>query len=292
MRGGVCLARGLNISTLVVGVVVVSLGTSAPEFFVSLTAALANQPDISVGNVVGSNISNIGLVLGLAAFILPITVRSASVIYDGPVMIVSGILLYLFGARNNTLDRWEGIFFCVILVLFIIFSLVRSRKTNQMLGIKKVEARYSLKLSLLIVILSSVGLMFGADLLVDGATVVARDFGVSERAIGISIIAVGTSVPELATSVIAAMKKEMDISIGNIIGSNIYNTFGILGFTAVVRPLNFNEKILNFDIFWMLGFFLVLYFFILPLLGAKLRRYQGILFLAAYAYYIYLVFYF
>lgn len=291
VRGGICLARGLNISTLVVGMVVVSLGTSAPEFFVSLTAAIADQPDISVGNVVGSNISNIGLVLGLAAVILPITVRSVSVKYDGPVMIISGILLYVFGMKNSTLDRWEGILFCVLLLVFIVVSLIRSRKANQMLGVKKLEAKYSLKVSLLIVVISSVGLMFGANLLVDGAIVMARDFGVSERAIGISIIAVGTSIPELATSVIAAIKKEMDISIGNIIGSNIYNTFGILGTTAIIRPLQFNEKILNFDIFWMLGFFLVLFIFILPFKGGKLRRYQGMIFLIGYAFYIYLVFY-
>ncbi len=288
VRGGVSLAHRLSISTLVVGVVVVSFGTSAPEFFVSLTAALGGQPDISVGNVVGSNISNIGLVLGITAIIMPISVKQATLKYDGPVMILSGVLLIIFGRSSALLDWWEGLLFCFILAAFVIFTITHSRKRK--VAMKIVKAKYSLWVSLVIILGSSIGLMFGSGLLVKGAEKLAFDFGVSERVISISVIAVGTSIPELVTSIIAAARKEMDISIGNIIGSNIYNTLGILGFSAAVKPLELNSAILSSDLWWMMGFFVVLYLFIFPFKTGYLRRSEGVLFLVAYVFYIYMVF--
>jgi len=289
VKGGVCLAKRFKISTLVVGLTIVSLGTSAPELFVSLSAALKGHPDIALGNVIGSNISNIGLVLGLSSLILPIAVRSSSVRFDWPVMMFSGVLLFLFGL-DGKLGRLEGFIFTSLLAAFIVFLIVRSRKANMKSRTVREIYKFSLPGAIAIVLASSVGLMSGASLLVEGATELAKSFNVSERAISISMIAIGTSLPELATSVVAALRKETDISIGNIIGSNIYNSFGILGITSLVEPIKINLDILGYDMLWMLGFFLLLFIFILPLKGGTIYRYKGFIFLVLYIIFIYFVF--
>jgi cation:H+ antiporter len=289
VKGGVCLAKRFKISTLVVGLTIVSLGTSAPELFVSLSAALKGNPDIAIGNVIGSNISNIGLVLGLSALILPIAVRSSSVKFDWPVMMFSGILLLLFGL-DGKLSRFEGFIFTSLLISFIVFLIVRSRKANMKSRTVREIYKFSLPGAIAIVLASSVGLMIGANQLVEGATKLAHNFNVSERAISISMIAIGTSLPELATSVVAAIRKETDISIGNIIGSNIYNTFGILGITSLVEPIQVNFEIMGYDMLWMLGFFLLLFVFILPIKGGIIYRYKGFIFLLLYIIFIYFVF--
>ncbi len=289
VKGGVCLAKRFKISTLVVGLTIVSLGTSAPELFVSLSAALKGHPDIALGNVIGSNISNIGLVLGLSSLILPIAVRSSSVKFDWPVMMFSGVLLFLFGL-DGKLSRLEGFIFTSLLAAFIIFLIVRSRKANMKSRTVREIYKFSLPGAIAIVLASSVGLMLGASLLVEGATELAKSFNVSERAISISMIAIGTSLPELATSVVAALRKETDISIGNIIGSNIYNTFGILGITSLVEPIKINLDLLGYDMLWMLGFFLLLFIFILPFKGGTIYRYKGFIFLVLYIIFIYFVF--
>lgn len=289
VKGGVCLAKRFKISTLVVGLTIVSLGTSAPELFVSLSAALKNHPDIALGNVVGSNISNIGLVLGLSALILPIPVRSRSVKFDWPVMMFSGVLLFLFGL-DGYLNRFEGIILTTLLSAFIVFLVMRSRQANMKSRTVREIYKLSLPGAIAIVLVSSVGLMFGANFLVEGATEMAMSFNVSERAISISMIAVGTSLPELVTSLIAAMKNETDISIGNIIGSNVYNTFGILGITGIVEPLSISKEIMSYDIIWMFAFYVLLFIFILPLKGGIIHRYKGFLFLILYLIFIYFVF--
>lgn len=287
--GGVCLSRRLNISTLVVGLTVVSFGTSAPELLVSLHAAISGHPDIAIGNVIGSNISNIGLVLGITSLIFPLAVRSSSIKFDWPVMMASGLLLYWFGL-DGMFNRLEGMIFLVLLVLYIVYSLTKSRKTEARVPKIPVEFKMSFLLTVFVILLSTVGLMFGARLLVQGATDIALFFNVSERAISVSIIAVGTSLPELVTSILAAIKKESDISIGNIIGSNIYNTFGILGVTGAVKPIMLSDKIMGADLFWMMGFFLLLFLLILPFKGGMITRLKGFVLLLLYTLYIYIVF--
>lgn len=289
IKGGVCLAKRFKISTLVVGLTIVSLGTSAPELFVSLSAALKGHPDIAFGNVIGSNIANIGLVLGLTALILPIVVRSRSVKFDWPVMMISGIYLFLFGL-DGRLNRLEGFILTVSLIGFIVFLVMRSRKANMKSRTVREIYKFSLPGAIVIVLASSIGLMFGANFLVEGATELAEMFNVSERAISISMIAVGTSLPELVTSVIAATRKQTDISIGNIIGSNVYNTFGILGVTSLVEPIKISDEIMRFDMPWMFGFFILLFIFILPLKGGTIYRYKGLIFLILYIIFIYFVF--
>ena len=289
VKGGVALSSHFKISTLVVGVTVVSFGTSAPELFVSLDAALSGSPDISIGYIVGSNISNIALVLGFTAVLLPLPVRSNSIKYDWPVMMGASLLFYAF-ALNQYLETWEGIIFVLLLVSFMVWTIWKSRKDNQGLSDEFRPAKYSIPIAIALIVASSFGLYFGANLLVDSAKNIALDFGVSERVIGLTVVAFGTSVPELATSAVAAYKKEMDISIGNIIGSNIFNILGVLGVTSIIKNIFVSEPIISFDIFIMLGVSILLFLLILPLKRGKLHRWKGALLLSSYLIYVYLVF--
>ena len=219
----------------------VAFGTSSPELMVSLRAALAGQSDISVGNVVGSNICNIGLILGLCALITPIATNSQIVRIDIPIMIGITALSLLLMADGN-LGRTEGIIFVLILVAYVIFSIyIARRQPADALGAEFGEEVKISKRGLAIDILMVIGglalLLFGARFLVDGAVIIARTYEWSEALIGLTIVAIGTSLPELATSLLAAVKKESDIAVGNIVGSNIFNLVGILGITAIVHPL-------------------------------------------------------
>jgi len=289
VKGGVALSSHFRISTLVVGVTVVSFGTSAPELFVSLDAALSGSPDISIGNVVGSNISNIALVLGFTAILLPLPVRSNSIKYDWPVMMGASLLFYVF-ILNHKLETYEGIIFIILLISFMVWTIWNSRRENRGLSEEFPEAKHSIPIAVLLLVASSVGLYFGANLLVDSAKNIAIEFGVSERVIGLTIVAFGTSVPELATSAVAAFKKEMDISIGNIIGSNIFNIFGVLGVTSIVKNIRITEAIISFDVLIMLAISVLLFLLILPLKKGKLHRWKGVLLLSSYFIYVYLVF--
>lgn len=289
VKGGVALASHFKISTLVVGVTVVSFGTSAPELFVSLDAALSGSPDISIGNVVGSNISNIALVLGFTAILLPLPVRSNSIKYDWPVMMGASLLFYIF-ALNGKLQTIEGIAFVVLLIFFMVWTIWNSRRENRNLSEEAKPAKQSIPVAVLLIAASSIGLYFGASLLVGSAKNIAFDFGVSERVIGLTIVAFGTSVPELATSAVAAYKKEMDISIGNIIGSNIFNILGVLGVTSIIKNIRVSAEIISFDALFMLAVSVFLFLLILPLKKGKLHRWKGVLLLSSYLFYVYLVF--
>jgi cation:H+ antiporter len=289
VKGSVSLARHLNVSTLVVGVIFVSFGTSAPELVVSLKAALESHPDISTGNIIGSNISNIALVLAVSAIVLPISVKPTTIKFDWPIMMIASLLFYFF-SLNYVLETWEGIIFILMLIGFIWYSISKSRRDNATLKEEILSPEYSLFVSILIIMLSCAGLVGGANFMINGATKIARELGVSERIISISIVALGTSIPELATSVAAAFKKEMDISIGNIIGSNIFNILAILGITSIVKNITINPMIVCFDIFIMLGISLLLFIFILPLRGGTLSRLKGILLFCVYIVYIWLIF--
>ncbi len=289
VRGGVSLARHFRVSTLVVGMTIVSLGTSAPELVVSLQAVLSGHADFAIGTVVGSNISNIGLVLGLTVIIMPMAVNSRTVFIDWPMMMGATILFYFF-IRNGELVHHEGMIFIFIIAGFLAFSILSSRRVEGKKEKKVLDPKYSLPMSLLIIIFSSVGLRFGADWLVKGASGIAQGFHVSDHVISVSIVAFGTSVPELATSVIAAMKKESDISIGNIIGSNLFNILGILGITAAIKNIDVNDQVLNFDIWFLGGISLLLLFMIIPAKRARIRRFEGIILVLCYIAYIAIVF--
>lgn len=289
VKGGISIARHFNISTLVVGIVVVSLGTSAPELFVSIQGALSGHDEFSIGTVVGSNISNIGLVLGLTAIVFPILINKNSIRIDWPIMMLSSILFYIF-ILNGKLESWEGAVFLVLLVLYIVFLLRKSRKEIPGHKAKTQVPEYSLLISLVLIIISSFGLAFGANWLVKGGSVIAINFGVSESAISLTVFAFGTSLPELATSLIAAFKKETDISVGNIIGSNIFNLFGILGITSIIKTIPVNERITSIDIWWMLGIAVLLFLLMFPLKRSSLNKYKGFGLAIVYFSYLFFVF--
>jgi len=289
VRGAVGIALKYNVSTLVIGMTIVSFGTSAPELLVSLKAALAGHPEISIGNVIGSNIANIALVLGITTMILPIAVRRSTVALDWPIMMISTILFYLF-TLNANIEWWEGAIFFIGLLVFNVYIFWKSKKTgNESTEFEDIDTDKFINIykSIGFVIAGAIGLAVGANWLLEGAVVIARDVGMSEHVIGVTIIAFGTSVPELVTSVMAAFKNQTDISVGNLIGSNIFNLLGVLGITAVVREIPVTEQVLTNDIYWVLGISLLL--FPLMIIGYKIDRLKGFILFLAYCVYIYFV---
>lgn len=289
VRAGVSIANKLKISPLVSGITVVALGTSAPELFVSLGAALNGSPDIAIGNVVGSNISNIALVLGVTAIILPLPVIKNTVRFDWFVMFGASLLFLLFAFTDSQIIWWEGIILISILVWYLSYSIYNSRKAKYEVD-SETQYNYSWLTSIILMAVASVGLYFGADLLVENAQTIARAMGVSERVIGVTIIALGTSLPELATSVIAAFKKELDISVGNILGSNIFNILGVLGITSLIKNISIDPSILSFDIHVMI--FLAFSLLLLLLIPVRyvLQRWNGLVLFILYLTYVFSVF--
>ena len=238
---------------------------------------------MSLGNVIGSNISNIALVLGLTALILPIPVRRGSIRWDWLIMMGASLLFFVFTISGNAITRIEGFIMVTALAAYVVWSIYGSRRSNSKAenetdshevkvwfsgdDLKKIFSSNEdtpLVLGFVLVILSSLGLVFGANMLVEGASGIARSLGVSERVIAVSVIALGTSLPELATSIMAAIRKQMDISIGNIIGSNIFNILGILGVTSIVTPIPLEDHGLVMDIAWMMGISILLILLVIP----------------------------
>lgn len=293
VRSSVALSLRFKISKMIIGLTVVSFATSAPELLVSLQAALAGFSDISLGNVIGSNIANIGLVLGLTAIISSMDIDRDFLKFNWPVMMIISGLLYLFLFTGEHISRIEGV---ALLLVILVFLLVLIRKA--MRGEVGVEEEIDESLTktsgfkiILWLLIGCAGLYFGSEWLVDGAVGIAESFGVSERVISVTMIAIGTSVPELAASVIAALKKEKGISLGNLIGSNIFNIGSVIGLTALIQPIYLQSKqVLTNDIFWMIGFSFIL----LPLVFLppkhSISRYKGVIIFLAYLVFIFLTF--
>jgi cation:H+ antiporter len=285
----VAISRRLRIPRMIIGLTVVAFGTSAPELLVSLQAAFSGYPEIAIGNVVGSNISNILLVLAITALIFPIPVPASSVKRDWPIMMGVSMLL-LFFSMNGWISRLEGGILVSLLGGYILFSVLRSRGTRQRDEEESDKKVMPWWLALVILLLSCAGLAFGAHLLVENVALLAEEIGISKRVVSITMVAVGTSIPEVATSVIAALKKETDISVGNIIGSNIMNILSVLGFTSLVSPISISEEIAGFDIPWMLGISLLFLLLMLPASRSRITRWEGSFMIVIYLLYIYLLF--
>lgn len=295
VRGGVSLAKKFRISSLVIGMTIVAFGTSAPELLVSLEAALSGHPEISIGNVVGSNIANIGLILGLSALLNTITVEKPALKTDIPVMIGASIIFLLF-SLDSKLGRIEGIIFIIMMITFPFYQFRSARK-----GIGGYEVVENVEetnhkhppmiISILIVILSCISLTFGADALINGATEIAHRWNVSEKVIAITIVAFGTSLPELVTSMIAAIRKQSDIAIGNIVGSNIFNILSILGITATIQPIPLGDRALFLvDILIMIAFSVLMYVLVIIKKPYNLAKIGGSILFIAYAIYVTLLF--
>lgn len=295
VRGAVGIAQKLKLSSLVIGMTVVSFGTSAPELIVSIKAALYGNSEIALGNVIGSNIANIALVLGITVLIFPLPVDRNSKIIDWPMMLFTSVLFFLFAMTGTgstetggLIERYEGIILFVLLLAFITFLIRNSRKHTARLmeedeAVVIPTSRKFIQ-AILFLIIGLVGLYFGAEWLLKGAVEIALDWGMEERIIGITIIAFGTSVPELVTSAVAAYRKETDISIGNLIGSNIFNIMAVIGITAIVKPIDVTENTLNIDMIWMLAIALAL--FPMLVIGKKITRFKGLLLIGSYIAYI------
>lgn len=292
MRSSVAISFKFNISKMIIGLTVVSFATSAPELLVSLQAALAGFSDISLGNVIGSNIANIGLVLGITAIISPLTIDKDFYKFNWPIMMFFSFALYFFLSTEGNITRIEGAALLIGIIIYILFLIQRAR--NNRVEIEGIDESLQVTSGVKIIIwllIGGVALYGGSQLLVTGAVDLAEMIGVSERVISISIIAVGTSIPELAASVIAALKQEKAISLGNLIGSNIFNIASVLGITAIIQPIYLkSEQLLTNDIFWMIGFSFVL----IPLAFIPKRfsisRYKGVILFVAYAVFIGLAF--
>ena len=285
--GGVALARRFRISSLVIGMTIVAFGTSAPELLVSMTSAIKGSAGIAMGNVLGSNIANIGLILGLTALLCPIPTENRKVTANGLVMIAASLLLLVFSLKGG-ISRIEGTVLFAGIILFTVISIRKGRAGASPEGPESEvhEKKMSVAVALLLIILSCALLAFGADFMVDGATVLAKSIGVSDKVIGLTIVALGTSLPELAASVAAAMKKEMDISIGNIIGSNIFNILCVLGVSCSIRPITFEYVAYRTDFIIMLAFSTALILLVQPWKSqGRLGRISGIILFAAYAVY-------
>lgn len=287
VRGSASLALRLGLTPLVIGLTVVAYGTSTPEMIVSTQAALANQGDIAVGNVIGSNIFNIGIILGLAALVCPINVQFQLIKLDAPIMIGVSLLMVAI-IWDGTVSRLEA----GVLVLGVICYTVGNLWLARRQATSAVETEFDASMpnpsrNLLLDIGYIIGglgiLVLGSRLLVDNSISLARILGVSEAVIGLTIVAAGTSMPELATSVLAALRKQPDIAIGNVVGSNIFNILAILGVSGLVSPLQ-APGISHFDQFVMVAFAIGLF----PLLytGLKVRRIEGVLLLAGYVTYV------
>ncbi|GAA4245803.1 calcium/sodium antiporter [Winogradskyella damuponensis] len=275
-----------------IGMTVVSFATSAPELLVSLQAALDGVSDIALGNVIGSNIANIGLVLGITAIISPLAVDKDFYKLNWPMMMLSSFVLYYFLWNDNILTAIEGAILFIALIVFLIVLIKSSRKSTKA-NMEEVDDALAVVSNFKIVmwlLIGAAGLYFGSDWLVEGAKQLATTIGISDYAISVTVIAIGTSVPELAASVIAALKKEKALSLGNLIGSNIFNIASVLGLTAVIKPIAVNPatpEILSTNIWWMIGFAAILIPLIIIPKRFEIGRLKGMLLFGAYLVFIY-----
>jgi len=279
VRGASNIARRFNLSPMVIGLTIVGFGTSAPELLVSIQAALAGQPAIAIGNVLGSNIANILLILGVSAVIAPLLIPLQKVWRDLGFMLLATAAIWVMLLDGNV-TRIEGVVLIVGLLVFMVVAFVLGKEEPDL----DAAPPASLGISLLQTIGGLIVLVIGARLLVDSATEIARTFGLSEAVIGLTIVAVGTSLPELATSVIAAMRKQTEIAVGNVIGSNIFNIFSILGITALISPIPSDPRFANVDMPWVAGTAVLLVVFAVAFKG--IPRLAGAALLAIYAAYV------
>ncbi|MDA8592237.1 calcium/sodium antiporter [Flavobacteriaceae bacterium] len=293
VRASVGLSFKLNISKMVIGLTVVSFATSVPELLVSLNAALQGAPSIAINNVIGSNIANIGLVLGITAICTTIEVDKSFYKFNWPALIIFSLLIYYFLQNDQQLSSFEGwiLFIALLVFIFLLLKKFRTSKAEDSDAIIDALSKVSYFKILIWLAIGGVALYFGADWLVNGAVVVAQKMGVSEAVISVSLVAVGTSIPELAASIIAVVKKEKAISLGNLIGSNIFNIGSVLGLTSILKTIPVvDTQILSRDVLWMLVFAIVIMPLVLISKRHKLQFKEGFLLVLLYSVFIILVF--
>lgn len=287
--GASAFAVKLGMSTGLIGLTVVAFGTSMPELIVGINAALKGNSDITIGNVLGSNLSNIGLVLGVTGLFYPILIRQSHVRFDYLLTVLVAILFYGL-SYNGDISFWEGI---LLFLLFLGFNVYLFRNLGSGIGdtLEEVEAEvvqvknYSWIVATGLFFGGILGLYIGSELLVVNAVKISRELGVSERIIGITIVAIGTSLPELVASIVAALSKRTDLALGNILGSNILNILAVIGITAIIKPIGISQEFIDSDYLWMIGITLLLY----PLMKTKMRisKIEGAVLLTYYITYLF-----
>ena len=282
-RYSVELSYKLSIPKIIIGMTIVSFATSAPELIVSLNATMMGYSDFALGNVLGSNIANLGLVLGIVVIIYPITIKRRFYYTDFPLLILSTAVFYLFIASNSEISRTEGIIMLVLILLILFYLFYYQKPDTSTLDKDLSLGREKVLTSFFLLVISAAILWLGAETLIKSSISVANKFNVSERIISITMVAIGTSIPELAASVAASLKKHNDLAIGNLIGSNIFNLLVVIGITSVVNPITgIDFDIISKDMIWVVVFSFIL----LPLVyfykRNKLNRMKGIILLAMY----------
>lgn len=293
--GASSLAKRFNIPDIIIGLTIVSIGTSMPELFVSSTSAMNGSSDMAIGNIIGSNLCNLLMILGISTIIKPVKFQKETRLIEIPLCLIITIIFAIFCNTSGTISRIEALILIFLFVLFIIYTIIMGKKgkafdaENAIIEIKEDNKPLSLKKSIVLIVLGIVGLKIGGDLTVENATNLARMFNVSEKIIGLTILAIGTSLPELVTSVTAAIKGNSDIAIGNIIGSNIFNILLIIGVSAIISPLTYNFTY-NIQIAILVLSTVVLSIF--PIIPPKneMSRFNGLIYLIIYIIYMVILF--
>lgn len=287
LKSAVSISLKLQIPKIVIGMTIVSFATSAPELVVSIQSAIEGFPDLALGNIIGSNIANLGFVLGITLIIAKIDVQKSFYTTDWPVMIIASLLLFYFLYNDQMVSGVEGIILFSFLIIFLIY-LLRFQKQAVVDEMPEDDEDLPNHKTVLFLVIGALGLWGGSELLIEGATELAKDFGVSERLIGITVVSVGTSIPELAASIVAVVKKEKAISLGNLIGSNVFNILAVLGITSMISPVKLKDTgLLTNDIYWMLAIsFSILLLVFMPK-KMRLERKSGIILLLTYIIFIY-----
>jgi len=289
LKAAVSVSLRLSIPKIVVGMTVVSFATSLPELVVSVNAALAGSPSIALGNVVGSNAANLGLVLGVTLLFGSMQVKRSFYVTDWPVMMVASVLLWFFLVNDGVLQRPEGAILLLLLFGFLWYLLKVQQPAIENELPEDDELLSPLK-NVVYLGIGVVGLWLGSEWLVNGAIDLAQTFGVSDRVIGITVVSIGTSIPELAASIIAMLRKEKAISLGNLVGSNIFNIMAVLAITGLIQPIKVDDpQFLSSDVLFMLGFAAALLPLVLLSKKRELNYFQGVVLLVGYVFFIYQV---
>lgn len=289
LKSAVSLSLRLKIPKIVIGMTVVSFATSAPELIVSLKSAMDGHADIALGNVIGSNIANLGLVLAIVIMIRTIKIERSFYITDWPIMMVASLTLYFFLAFDGELQRWEGVVLFSMQIIVLVF-LLKFQKVAVIDEYSDDDIDYSMGMTLFYFFIGGIGLWVGSELLIKGAVHVASDFGISKRVIGITIISVGTSIPELAASIVAITRNEKAISLGNLLGSNVFNILTVLGITSMVSPIVAEDpRLMSYDIVWMLVFSISIFPLVFAPSRMKLSWGEGLVLLGSYIVFITLI---
>ena len=287
LKSAVSISLGLKIPKIIIGMTVVSFATSAPELIVSINSALNGYPDLALGNVIGSNIANLALVLGITLLIAEMDVQKSFFTTNWPVMMVASILLFLFLRNDYLISDFEGLIFVLFLIFFLVY-LFRFQNDEIIDDLPEDVDLLPAYKTFTLFMLGSVGLWGGSEMLITGATDLAITLGVGERLIGVTVVSVGTSIPELAASIIAVLKKEKAISLGNLVGSNIFNILAVVGITSLITPIPANDHVIyTNDIYWMLLVSMVLPILVLLPKKMELKRKSGIILLLLYVVFLY-----